>query len=161
MERQRRTEKTTKLRVAISNRCERLSFQEEKVRTFFDVVSTFHDVPLEGELSIAFLNDSEMSDLHERFLQDPTPTDVLTFPGDENERFAGEICVSAERAWTESVSRGISFSQEMCLYLVHGWLHLKGYDDHSESDRQAMRRAEKETLGEVEARRAIPIFSMY
>jgi len=144
--------------VAISNHCKRLSFQEEKVRAFFGVLATIKDMPLQGDLSIAFLNDSAMTRLHERFLQNPTPTDVLTFQGDENEGFAGEICVSAERAWLESGARGIPFSDEMCLYLVHGWLHLTGYDDREEADRLDMRCAEKETLAAVGAEGALPVF---
>ena len=45
---------------------------------------------LQGELSIVFLNDSEMAELHGRFLRDPTTTDVITFPGDAKEDFAGD-----------------------------------------------------------------------
>ena len=100
-----------------------------------------------------------MVGLHERFLNDSSPTDVLTFPGEEKEGFAGEICVSVERAWIESRDRGITFSREVCLYLVHGWLHLAGYDDHAEADRLRMRQAEKEVLSFAEADGCLPVFS--
>ena len=153
-------EKALEPRVTISNRCERLCFKEVEVVAFFSSLATLGGEPVSGALSIAFLSDAEIARLHERYLNDPEPTDVLTFPGDPGEDFAGEICVSAERAWLESRDRGVSFSSEMCLYLVHGWLHLQGYDDRSEQERMLMRRAEEETLAEVEAQGAMPVFAM-
>lgn len=143
-------------RLAISNRCERLCFQQQEVAAFFLALTATGAGSLQGELSIVFLNDSEMAELHGRFLSDSTTTDVITFPGDVKEDFAGEICVSAERAWIESRAREIPFSREICLYLAHGWLHLAGQDDCTEEDRRAMRRAEKEVLAAAEP---LPVFS--
>jgi len=137
-----------------------LRFHQQDVRAFFRALFATGRSSLQGELSIVFLNDSEIAELHGRFLKAPTPTDVITFPGDAKEDFAGEICVSAERAWSESRARGISFSREICLYLAHGWLHLAGHDDRSEPDRVAMRQAEKDVLAAAEEAGALPVFSM-
>ena len=150
---------SAKPRLAISNRCDRLSFRDHQVRLFFQVLFTARKCRLPGELSVVFLDDSEMSALHGRFLNEPVPTDVITFPGDAKEDFAGEICVSAETAWRESRERGIPFSREICLYLAHGWLHLTGYDDCEEVDRLAMRQAEREVLEAVEKSGPLPEFS--
>ena len=150
------TEPRFEPRLAISNRCERLFFRPQEVEDFFLALAAAGESSLMGELSIVFLNDSEMAELHGRFLRDPTTTDVITFPGDAKEDFAGEICVSAERAWIESSARGISLSQEICLYLAHGWLHLMGLDDRTAEDRLAMRQAEKEVLTVAEP---LPAFS--
>ncbi|HQU09211.1 MAG TPA: rRNA maturation RNase YbeY, partial [Opitutales bacterium] len=65
--------------------------------------------------------------------------------------FAGEICVSADRAKIVSTERGIDFSHELSLYLIHGWLHLAGYDDLTPQDRKQMRQAEKAVMQAVEA----------
>ena len=152
-------ETSTKLRLAISNRCDRLSFRDPEVTLFFQALFTAKKSDLHGDLSVVFLDDSEISDLHGRFLNEPIPTDVITFPGDAQEDFAGEICVSAETAWRESRERKISFSLEVCLYLAHGWLHLNGYDDCDEMDRLAMREAETEALASAEKTGPLPAFS--
>lgn len=100
-----------------------------------------------GELSIAFLDDAEMVQLHADFLDDPTPTDVITFPGEEADAsFAGEICVCIPQAEREAPKHGTTVAEEILLYLVHGWLHLAGHDDLSDAPRAAMRVAEQETL---------------
>jgi len=82
-----------------------------------------------GELSIVFMTDDALAQLHADFLDDPTPTDVITFEGTPELGIAGEICVSADRAALFAAEHDRDFSEELTLYLVHGWLHLAGYDD--------------------------------
>mgnify|MGYP001022490364 FL=1 len=88
--------------------------------------------------------------LHGEFLNDYRPTDVITFPPDSEEGMAGEICVSVDQAMEESISRQISFVRELSLYLVHGWLHLVGFDDIEKVERQQMRIEEERSLTHVE-----------
>ena len=99
-----------------------------------------------GELSVALMEAAAHCDLHERFLGDPSPTDVITFPGDAEMDFAGEICVNCDQALQESCQRGTTFADELSLYLVHGWLHLAGLDDTTYPERALMRAAEQELL---------------
>jgi probable rRNA maturation factor len=99
-----------------------------------------------GELSLAFLTDDALAGLHAGFLADPSPTDVITFAGDPALGLAGEICVSADTAAREAAARGRDFSDELALYLVHGWLHLAGYDDLAPAKKRTMRAAEKRAL---------------
>lgn len=103
----------------------------------------------DGELSIALFDDANLAALHQQFLDDPTPTDVITFPGDPLLDFAGEICISAERALIEATQRSIPLQQELTLYLVHGWLHLAGLNDLSCAQQQEMRAAEKVLLDSI------------
>jgi len=109
-----------------------------------------------GELSVAFLTDAALARLHGEFLADPSPTDVITFPGGAPPGPAGEICVSADAA--RRVARGDP-SAELTLYLVHGWLHLAGPDDRAPAPRRAMRRAEAAALAFLRRARALPRFS--
>jgi len=60
---------------------------------------------------------------------------------------AGEIIVSVDHARSRAEELGEPFSRELSLYLVHGWLHLAGYDDRNEADRAEMRKAEQIALG--------------
>lgn len=107
-----------------------------------------------GELSLVFLTDAALAQLHADFLDDPSITDVITFEGDPASGFAGEICVSVDAALRQispphaASARPLpekllpAFSAELTLYLVHGWLHLAGYDDLQPLKKREMRRAE-------------------
>lgn len=91
-------------------------------------------------------------------MSDPSPTDVITFPGDPAMDFAGEICVSADRARSFSKRQGSDFSRELALYLVHGYLHLAGHDDTDPQAKRKMRQAEKKALLLLDNSDKIPTF---
>jgi len=99
-----------------------------------------------GELSLAFLDDEELAGLHGEFLDDPTTTDVITFEGNPDFGVAGEVCVSVDTACAYARKHRRDFSGELTLYVVHGWLHLAGYDDLKPALKRAMRRAEARAL---------------
>jgi probable rRNA maturation factor len=101
----------------------------------------------DAELSVALVGDHEMADLNARFLGRGEVTDVLAFPySAEGGPLAGEIVVNAELAAREAAGRAHSAPDELLLYIVHGLLHLLGYDDHKAPDRRRMRRREAEVL---------------
>ncbi|MBS0632055.1 MAG: rRNA maturation RNase YbeY [Verrucomicrobia bacterium] len=115
-----------------------------------------------GELSLVFLTDAAQTQLHADFLADPTPTDVITFEGDPALGTAGEICVSADTAATYAKAHGRDFSTELLLYVVHGWLHLAGYDDLQPVKKRAMRRAESRAMKLLQAHSdCLPAFRLY
>jgi len=116
--------------------------------------------PPGGEISLAFLTDEALAQLHAEFLNDPAPTDVITFPGDAAGEWAGEICVSVDRAALEAQARRRPFALELTLYLVHGWLHLAGLDDLTPGGRKAMRRGERRLLAALRRNRALPDFRL-
>ncbi|MFM7208221.1 MAG: rRNA maturation RNase YbeY [Verrucomicrobiota bacterium] len=101
-----------------------------------------------GSLSVAFVGDREIARLHADFLDDPSVTDVITFPGEPHpaEPFAGEICINVDQARRAAREHGQSLAEELQLYLVHGWLHLAGFDDRTPRQVAAMRAAERRVL---------------
>jgi len=111
-----------------------------------------------GELSVVFLTDPALAKLHADFLSDPTVTDVITFSGEPAAGTAGEICVSVDAALRQAGRP--NFSAELTLYLVHGWLHLAGYDDLQATKKRAMRRAESRAMKLLAASRAVPRFAL-
>jgi len=113
----------------------------------------------DGELSLAFLTDKALAKLHDDFLDDPTTTDVITFEGLPALGVAGEVCVSADTAATFAKTHGKDFSEELALYVVHGWLHLAGYDDLVPVKKRRMRAAEARALKILRAAKAVPTFS--
>ena len=124
-----------------------------------------HPVP-PGELSLALLTAPALARLHDTFLGKASPTDVITFfpPAAETTRAwagpVGEICVSADAARAFAAAHRRDFSEELALYLVHGWLHLAGHDDLQPAARQRMRAAESRALRLAHAAGRIPRFTL-
>ncbi len=101
------------------------------------------------DLSVAFVDDATLAELHGRFLGDPSPTDVLSFPlGDDGGPW-GEVVVSVDCALRVAAERGETVARELALYLVHGTLHLCGFDDGTDPERARMRAAEQCVLRRV------------
>jgi probable rRNA maturation factor len=99
------------------------------------------------EISVAVVDDPTIHALNVRHLQHDYPTDVLSFLLEqEDDYLEGEIVASADTAAHEAKKYAATAANELLLYVVHGALHLVGYDDHSEADRQAMRAKEREYL---------------
>ena len=113
-----------------------------------------------GELSIVFLTDSALAKIHADFMSDPSPTDVITFEGDLTAELAGEICVSADTARVYSKDYKRDFATELTIYVVHGWLHLAGYDDLEPTKKRRMRAAEKRAMTILHQTRAVPAFRL-
>ena len=98
------------------------------------------------ELSVVFLGDAALARLHRRWLSDGSRTDVITFDLSDAHSQAGELYVSATCARRVARERGVEPRRELALYLVHGALHLCGFDDHAARARARMRRAETTVL---------------
>lgn len=98
-------------------------------------------------LSIVCVGDAELARLHAHWLADPSPTDVITFDlSDEVDGALGELYVSAPCARRTGRQRDSDPQRELALYIVHGCLHLCGFDDRSARERAAMRAAESSVL---------------
>jgi probable rRNA maturation factor len=98
-------------------------------------------------LSIVLVGDQEMVSLNKRFLGRSTVTDVLAFPyGHDGSGLNGEIIVNADLAVRQAGGRPHTAVDELLLYVVHGLLHLLGYDDHEEAETRRMRQREQDVL---------------
>ncbi len=158
---------TTPRALAIANRHPRLRFRRAEVVRLFRVLEAHAPairVPrtafLAGELSVVFLTDAALARLHADFMGDPSPTDVITFEGDAFAGLAGEICVSVDMAARVARERRSDFPTELTLYLVHGWLHLAGYDDLQPAKKRRMRAAERRAMALLRRHDAIPAFRL-
>jgi probable rRNA maturation factor len=152
--------------VSVASRHPRLRFDRRAVALLIHLLDRefprpprFPVVP-PGELSIVFLTDAALAQLHADFLDDPTTTDVITFEGDPVLGTAGEICVSADTAAAYSKKHDRDFSSELALYVVHGWLHLAGYDDLQPAKKRLMRRAETRAMELLRSHAGLPTFTL-
>ena len=150
--------------LAIANRHPRLRLDRRAIATAIQILDThaarFRGGCPPGELSIAFLTDAALARLHADFLNDPTTTDVITFEGDAALASAGEICVSADTAEAFARQHTRDFAAELTLYVVHGWLHLAGYDDLEPAKKRAMRRAETRAVAILAREDCQPRFTL-
>lgn len=95
-----------------------------------------------SEIEINVVNDEQITQIHADFLDDPTPTDVITFP-------YGELFISADTAKQKAKELNISFEEELFRYALHGIVHLCGYDDQNEQDRDIMISLQESLLKDV------------
>lgn len=107
---------------------------------------------IDGELTITFATDEEITPLNRRYRKRNAPTDVLSFAMREGRRLAkdssilGDIVISIGRAKEQAKVFGASFKEEIELYVIHGILHLAGYDDEKPAAEKKMRKKEKELM---------------
>ena len=95
-------------------------------------------------ISLAVVDDPTIHDLNRRFLQHDYPTDVLSFVLDSGPGYVdGEVIVSADTATAAAARYGWTRDDELLLYVIHGALHLVGYDDQTPAAQQAMRDRER------------------
>lgn len=105
-----------------------------------------------SELSILLVTDSYIRNLNFKYRHADSATDVLAFPmrtgnGASKEGLVlGDVVVSIETAKREAERRNIAMLQEICLYIIHGILHLLGYDDQKPADKKKMKTKERELL---------------
>jgi rRNA maturation RNase YbeY len=96
---------------------------------------------LGGALNFIFCSDEYLYRLNMEYLQHDTYTDVITFPYSD-EHVEGDIFVSIDRVADNAQELGVSFAEELHRVLIHGVLHLIGYDDLSDDDEAEMREKE-------------------
>ncbi len=94
-----------------------------------------------GEVFVWLISDRRMSLLHRQFLGQTGPTDVLTFRH-------GEIFISAETAKRHAHLFGNSIMRELQLYIIHGLLHLHGFDDRTPAEARKMARRQEKILSD-------------
>jgi probable rRNA maturation factor len=107
----------------------------------------------DSELSISIVDEEEMSSLHMQWMDEPGPTDVLSFPMDEMKPYSattgpgilGDIVLCPEFAVEQARTAGHSLQEELELLTVHGVLHLLGFD-HRESDERKIMFAKQDEL---------------
>uniref|UniRef100_A0A7V3YKE9 Endoribonuclease YbeY n=1 Tax=Candidatus Caldatribacterium californiense TaxID=1454726 RepID=A0A7V3YKE9_9BACT len=100
-----------------------------------------------GTLAITFIDEENMRDIKRRFFQEDTVGDVVSFfYGEDPDGVWGEILVCVPRALEQSRERGVPLAEELMFLVVHGLLHLLGYDDDTEERRRLMMERAEELL---------------
>jgi probable rRNA maturation factor len=93
-------------------------------------------------VEVSLVDDAQIGAVHAEFLEDASPTDVITF-------HHGELLVSPETALRQAAEHGTAVFEETLLYIIHGLLHLNGHEDASEEGKVLMARLQQEILEAV------------
>ena len=99
-----------------------------------------------GDVSIIFCSDNYLLDINRRYLRHDYFTDIITFDYCEGKMLCGDLFISLDTVRENAVAYGTSFEDELNRVMVHGLLHLIGYDDHTSGEQKEMRGKEDDYL---------------
>ncbi|HHY42633.1 MAG TPA: rRNA maturation RNase YbeY [Thermoanaerobacterales bacterium] len=155
--------------IMINNLQDKIEVTEELKSLIAKAVNTalyVENVPENVEVSIALVDDSYIQKLNHQYRHLDAPTDVLSFAMRETieeeksfdfyeEELLGDIVISLERAEMQAAEYGHSFEREVGFLVVHGILHLLGYDHELDEERTVMRQKEEDILKTLDLTRGI------
>ena len=104
---------------------------------------------LDREIAILFCDDRAMTDLNCRFRGKEKPTNVLSFPSGEPEGFLGDIALARQTCVAEAAEKRIPLRDHAAHLIIHGMLHLIGYDHETDDEAGLMERRETEILARL------------
>jgi probable rRNA maturation factor len=148
--------------IEIMDRQTFLSIDQTHIRSVIQQILIEENVE-SAEISVAFVDDARIHELNRDYLGHDYPTDVISFCLDHSDRanvpggtarvqdsglLEAELVVSAQTAVREAPLHGWSAADELTLYVVHGTLHLCGYDDLTDEARPIMRERERHFLSQ-------------
>ena len=134
------------MKINIYNRQQELSLECSFV---YSIVNHFLKCKniVSDELSLYFVNTSEICSLHSQFFNDPSPTDCISFPvkhySFDTYSILGDIFICPQTAINYANEHKLDPYKEIALYIIHGLLHLIGYNDIEEKDRIVMNKEEQ------------------
>jgi rRNA maturation RNase YbeY len=99
-----------------------------------------------GQISIIFCSDPYLLGINRKYLGHDYYTDIISFDYCEGNLLSGDLFISIDTVRDNAAFYGTTFENELHRVIVHGVLHLIGYDDHSDADTAAMRAAEDRAL---------------
>ena len=135
------------MEVLIDNKQSRHKISPKKIQQAAQVILNALDFP-EGEISILLVDDPQITILNQKYLDRQGPTNVIAFAMREGEfphltpHLLGDVVISMDTAAREAQEAGLSRECRFNELLIHGILHLFGYD-HEDSEKEALRMEEK------------------
>lgn len=129
--------------IRVFNRQQSLPLDKSSVRALVKATLQ-HLKATPEEVAIYFVTPKKICELHDQFFQDPSITDCISFPMDD--KILGEVFVCPAVAIEYAKEKDLDPYAETALYIIHGLLHLLGFDDMEEKARRVMRKKEKSCI---------------
>lgn len=118
------------------------NFKEKRLTSRWLKLVAESEIRRLGDISIVFCSDNYILDVNLKYLQHDYYTDIITFDYCEGDKISGDLFISIDSVRENSSFYGTEFKDELNRVIVHGILHLIGYDDHTEKDIKQMRAKE-------------------
>lgn len=119
--------------------------KENLYSNWLEIVVASEDKSL-GEISYIFCDDTYLLKMNQEYLNHDNYTDIITFDYAEGDKISGDIFISTERVRENAVHYAVAFEDELRRVMAHGILHLSGYGDKTEEERDLMRKKEEEKM---------------
>ena len=120
----------------------KFAFKEKRLTNRWLKLVAESEIRRLGDISIIFCSDNYILDVNMKYLQHDYFTDIITFDYCEGDRLNGDLFISVDSVRENAQFYGTEFENELNRVIVHGVLHLIGYDDHTEEDIAVMRSKE-------------------
>ena len=150
--------------VVITDEQEKIVIPEDwtgKIERVAEICLQEEEIDPKAEIGLMFVDNEQIREMNKTYRDKDSATDVLSFPmyeadeaiDDEDEILLGDIVISLERAAEQAEEYGHSLEREVMYLLVHGLLHLAGYDHMEDDEKKEMRKREEELLTVIGASR--------
>jgi len=131
------------------------SVKSADLRKAARMTASLAGLPEDADFTIVITDDPQVRSLNKEFRKIDATTDVLSFPStdedpDTKKRYHGDIIISQPRAAQQAEKAGHSIMDELCLLVIHGTLHLAGYDHAGEDEKEAMFALQREVLNRLD-----------
>lgn len=141
------------MQISVSNQQKKINLDDGQIKKLIQLILTYEKIS-DATLNFIFISSQKMRAMNIQYKERYETTDVLAFDFSEGlpekskikKNLFGDIFISTHAACQNSHQYQTPLAQELILYVVHGILHLLGYDDHSPKDVQRMREKEQEIL---------------
>ncbi len=152
------------MRIQIENRQNKVKIERKAIRNTVQKILRILDC-LDKEISICFTDDENIKELNRQYLNRTKATNVLSFSlqegeyGNINSRMLGDVVISVETAQRDAVRGNLTIKQELDFLIIHGILHLTGYNHENTTEKEAKRMElkEKEIFNKINCRSKILI----
>ncbi|PKN85155.1 MAG: rRNA maturation RNase YbeY [Deltaproteobacteria bacterium HGW-Deltaproteobacteria-1] len=137
------------MNIQIENQQKRIKIDKRRIRRQVNELLKLLDCA-NMEISITFVDDASIRQINKQYLAKDRPTNVISFPlqegefSDINPEMLGDIVISVDTAGRDAVRGNLSFEEEILFLIIHGLLHLKGYNHENTSIADAMKMKKKE-----------------
>lgn len=124
-------------------------FLRREVRTWITEVASGYGRTI-GEINYQFCNNEQMLEMNSKFLDHHYYTDIITFPsGEDPEILVADILISIDQVRLNAADLGVTPGNELLRVMIHGVLHLSGFDDKTPEQEAEMHRAEDRALAQL------------